>query len=56
MATALAAINGLYYAINVQVDKAYREELVDDIADEMREVIRVREHYLRVLEPSGEAD
>lgn len=50
VATALAAINGLYYAINVQVDQAYREELVDDLAEEVTEVIEVREQYLALIE------
>ncbi|TNU76173.1 hypothetical protein FH969_04360 [Miniimonas arenae] len=46
---ALATFNGLYYAINVQVDAVYRTELVDDIAAQLRRVVRVRAHYLGLV-------
>ncbi|GMA30718.1 hypothetical protein [Litorihabitans aurantiacus] len=49
VAVALATFNGLYYAINVQVDAAYRTELVEDVAAQLQDVIRVREHYLTLV-------
>lgn len=46
VAVALATFNGLYYAINVQVDAVYRTEFVDDLAAQLAHVLRVRERYL----------
>lgn len=55
VAVALAVFNGLYYAINVQVDEVYRRELVDDLSDQVREVVRVRAHYLTLLDAAPDA-
>ena len=55
VAVALATFNGLYYAINVQVDAVYRTDLVDDIAAQLNEVVQVREHYLGLIDKADEA-
>ena len=55
VAVALATFNGLYYAINVQVDAVYRTELVDDIAAQLNEVVQVREHYLGLIDQAAAA-
>lgn len=49
VAVALATFNGLYYAINVQVDAVYRTELIEDVTAQLHDVVRVREHYLMLL-------
>lgn len=51
VAVALATFNGLYYAINVQVDAVYRTELIEDVTAQLHDVVRVREHYLTLLRP-----
>ncbi len=51
VAVALATFNGLYYAINVQVDAVYRTELIEDVTAQLNDVVRVREHYLTLLRP-----
>ena len=55
VAVALATFNGLYYAINVQVDAVYRTDLVDDIAAQLNEVVQVREHYLGLIDQAEAA-
>jgi hypothetical protein len=42
----LAAFSGLYYAIAVLNDPAYRQEFLDDLTREMRETFRLRGEYL----------
>jgi hypothetical protein len=42
----LAAFSGLYYAIAVLNDPAYRQEFLDDLTKEMRETFRLRGEYL----------
>jgi hypothetical protein len=42
----LAAFSGLYYAIAVLNDPAYRQEFLDDLTVEMRETFRLRGEYL----------
>jgi hypothetical protein len=43
----LAAFSGLYYAIAVLNDPAYRQEFLDDLTREMRETFRLRGEYLQ---------
>jgi hypothetical protein len=43
----LAAFSGLYYAIAVLNDRAYREEFLDDLTEEMRDTFRLRIEYLQ---------
>ena len=54
VSVALATFNGLYYAINVQVDAVYRTELVEDLAARLRRVLEVRERYLALPPHGGE--
>ena len=42
----LAAFSGLYYAIAVLNDPAYRAEFLEDLTKEMRETFRMRGEYL----------
>ena len=42
----LAAFSGLYYAIAVLNDPAYRQEFLDDLTREMRDTFRLRGEYL----------
>lgn len=51
VSVALATFNGLYYAINVQVDAVYRTELVEDLTDRLRRVLEVRARYLALPAP-----
>ena len=46
----IAAISGLYYAIAVLTDATYREQFVDRLSAEMRDVFRARADYLRLRE------
>jgi hypothetical protein len=47
LSVGLAAFSGLYYAIAVLNDNAYREEFVSDLTDEMRDTFRLRAEYLQ---------
>lgn len=44
----LAAFSGLYFAIAMLTDATYREEFLDEITGELREVFRERAAYLRL--------
>ena len=46
VAGAIAAISGLYYAISVLTDGAYREEFLDEITEQMRVTFALRAEYL----------
>jgi hypothetical protein len=46
LSVGLAAFSGLYYAIAVLNDSAYREEFVSDLTREMRDTFRLRAEYL----------
>lgn len=46
VAGAIAALSGLYYAISVLTDSAYREEFLDEITDQMRATFAARAEYL----------
>jgi hypothetical protein len=43
---AIAALSGLYYAISVLTDNAYREEFLDEITGQLRETFAARVEYL----------
>lgn len=43
---AIAALSGVYYAISVLTDSAYREEFLDEITAQMRDTFAVRAEYL----------
>lgn len=49
VSVAIATFTGLYYAISVQVDAVYREEFVDGIETQLRDVLAVRARYLDLL-------
>ncbi|MCW3065786.1 MAG: hypothetical protein JWN32_2958 [Solirubrobacterales bacterium] len=49
VAGAIAAFSGLYYAIAVLTDSAYREEFLDEITAELRAVFADRLRYLELL-------
>jgi amino acid transporter len=46
VATAIAALSGLYYAIAVLTDSTYREEFLDEVTGDMRETFAERTRYL----------
>jgi hypothetical protein len=46
VATAIAALSGLYYAIAVLVDPTYREEFLDEVTGDMRLTFAARTAYL----------
>lgn len=52
VAAGLAAFTGLYFAISMLTDSTYREEFLEEVTGELREVFSVRERYLRLR--SGE--
>ncbi|ADB54147.1 hypothetical protein [Conexibacter woesei] len=54
VAGAIAAVSGLYYAIAVLTDGAYREEFLDEITAQMRATFAARAAYL-ALRGSGPA-
>jgi hypothetical protein len=43
---AIAALSGLYYAISVLTDGAYREEFLEEIVEQMRTTFALRAEYL----------
>ena len=45
---AIAAFTGLYFAIAMLTDSTYREEFLDSLTDEMREVFKARTEYLQL--------
>jgi hypothetical protein len=49
VAGAIAAFSGLYYAIAVLTDSAYREEFLEEITSELRAVFTDRVRYLELL-------
>ena len=46
VSSGLAAFSGLYYAIAVLTDPAYREEFLDELQTSLRETFGVRARYL----------
>ena len=46
---ASAAFTGLYFMIAMLTDPTYREEFLDGLTEEMREVFKARTEYLRAL-------
>lgn len=49
VSVAIATFTGLYYAISVQVDAVYREEFVEGIGTQLRDVLRTRARYLTLV-------
>jgi hypothetical protein len=48
VAGAIAALSGVYYAISVLTDAAYREEFLDEITAQMRDTFAARAEYLEL--------
>lgn len=49
VATGMAAISGLYYAVALVVDPTYRDELVDRLTHDMRETFATHAAYVRLV-------
>ena len=52
VSSALAAFSGVYYAIAVLTDAAYREEFLDELQVSLRETFRDRARYLQARAPA----
>jgi hypothetical protein len=53
VATGVAAFAGLYYAVAMLVDAAFRDQFVDRITEQLRDTFVARAAYLRLLRESG---
>jgi hypothetical protein len=49
VSAAIGALSGLYYAISVLTDSAYREEFLDELTDQMARTFEARTAYLGLL-------
>jgi hypothetical protein len=49
VATGMASFAALYYAVATQLDEAYRDEVVERIAEQMKETFTRRAEYLRLV-------
>ena len=49
VATGMASFAALYYAAATQLDEAYREEVVERIAEQMKETFARRAEYLELV-------
>ena len=49
VATGVASFAGLYYAVAILVDSAYRDQFVDTLTSQLRETFERRVEYLRLL-------
>jgi hypothetical protein len=55
VATGVAAFAGLYYAVTILVDAAYRDQFVDSLIEELRDTFRRRSEYLELQRRHGVA-
>lgn len=53
VATGVAAFVGLYYAVTILVDAAYRDQFVDSLREELRDTFRRRKEYLDLQRRRG---
>jgi hypothetical protein len=53
VATGVAAFVGLYYAVTILVDAAYRDQFVDSLTRELRDTFRRRSEYLELQRQRG---
>lgn len=53
VATGVAAFVGLYYAVTILVDAAYRDQFVDSLTRELRDTFRRRSEYLELQRARG---
>jgi hypothetical protein len=49
VATGMASFAALYYAVATQLDEAYRDEVVERIAEQMKETFARRAEYLKLV-------
>lgn len=56
VSAAIGALSGLYYAISVLTDSAYREEFLDELTDQMARTFEARTSYLGLLASRDGAD
>jgi hypothetical protein len=55
VATGVAGFAGLYYAVTILVDAAYRDQFVDALTEQLRETFARRAEYLELLQRRGAA-
>jgi hypothetical protein len=53
VATGVAAFVGLYYAVTILVDAAYRDQFVDSLTQELRDTFQRRSEYLELQRRRG---
>jgi hypothetical protein len=53
VATGVAAFVGLYYAVTILVDAAYRDQFVDSMTEELRDTFHRRSEYLELQRKRG---
>ena len=49
VATGMACFAALYYAVATQIDSAYRDEVVEQLGEQLRETFAEREEYLSLI-------
>jgi hypothetical protein len=54
-ATGVAGFAGLYYAVTILVDSAYRDQFVDTLGEQLRDTFERRSEYLDLLRRRGVA-
>ena len=55
VATGVAGFAGLYYAVTILVDSAYRDQFVDTLGEQLRDTFERRSEYLDLLRRRGVA-
>src|SRR5215216_109403 len=55
VATGVAGFAGLYYAVTILVDSAYRDQFVDTLGEQLRDTFERRSEYLELLRRRGVA-
>jgi hypothetical protein len=55
VATGVAGFAGLYYAVTILVDSAYRDQFVDTLSQQLRDTFERRSEYLDLLRRRGVA-
>ena len=55
VATGMACFAALYYAVATQIDAAYRDEVVEQIGEQLRETFAEREEYLSLIRATAPA-
>lgn len=56
VSAAIGALSGVYYAISVLTDSAYREEFLDELTDQMTRTFEARTSYLGLLASRASAE